>query len=75
MEFTKMKLSDVFSSVEFGQIREHLTKWEYDKEYSDSEIDLFDEELDDLNQEIGYENKFGIFLSDMIGKLRTNSQY
>ncbi|HFI0254910.1 TPA: hypothetical protein ACGO1F_001452 [Streptococcus suis] len=70
-----MKLSDVFSKNEFERIKNHLSKWEYDKEYSDGEIDLFDEELDELNQEIGYENEFGIFLSDMIGKLRTNPQY
>ncbi|GGE26339.1 hypothetical protein [Streptococcus himalayensis] len=70
-----MKLNSIFSSSEFEKINKYLSKWEYTREYSEDEIDIFDEELENLNQELGYETSLGIFISDMIYKLRSNPQY
>ncbi|WP_294607537.1 hypothetical protein [uncultured Streptococcus sp.] len=52
-----------------------MPNWEYDKDYSKNEIDIFDEQLEDVNDFIGYENEAGIFISEMIYKLRSNPQY
>lgn len=75
MEFIKMKLNSIYSSDEFKKISSHLPNWEYDKDYSKNEIDIFDEQLEDVNDFIGYENEAGIFISEMIYKLRSNPQY
>ena len=75
MEFIKMKLNSIYSSDEFKTISSHLPNWEYDKDYSKNEIDIFDEQLEDVNDFIGYENEAGIFISEMIYKLRSNPQY
>lgn len=75
MEFIKMKLNSIYSSDEFKKISSHLPNWEYDKDYSKNEIDIFDEQLKDVNDFIGYENEAGIFISEMIYKLRSNPQY
>ncbi|GLB80168.1 hypothetical protein SalAn1F4_11010 [Streptococcus alactolyticus] len=75
MEFIKMKLNSIYSSDEFKKISSHLPNWEYDKDYSKNKIDIFDEQLEDVNDFIGYENEAGIFISEMIYKLRSNPQY
>lgn len=70
-----MMLSSVFSLQEFEQLKKYLPSLEYDKNYSDDEMDSIDEKLDELNQKVGYESKEGIFMSDMIYKFRSNAQY
>lgn len=70
-----MMLSSVFSLQEFEKLRKYLPLLEYDKNYSDDETDSIDEKLDELNQNVGYESKEGLFISDMIYKIRSNAQY
>lgn len=61
-----MKLNNVFSKEEFAKIKAYFSKWESDKDYSDDDIDVFDKELDNLNQKLGYEKeKVNLFFTSL----------
>ncbi|MGT2951077.1 hypothetical protein [Streptococcus cuniculi] len=70
-----MKMSNFFSEDEFLKIQSILPRWEFSKEYSDEEIDIFDEEIERMEQLKGFESEDGRFLGDMINKFRNNPKY
>lgn len=70
-----MKISDFLSKKEFSKFQQLLPNWEYSKEYSDDDIDTLDETLEILEQQKGYETEDGVFIGDVINKLRTHPNY
>ncbi|PCH13879.1 hypothetical protein A9Y57_00148 [Streptococcus parauberis] len=70
-----MKLNTVYSKQEFNKIHKFMPSWNYDEEYTDEEIDSFDEEIEDVLDSSGYITEDGIFLTNMIDKLRTIPEY
>ncbi|MHC3376854.1 hypothetical protein [Ligilactobacillus equi] len=71
-----MKISDFATESEFEKLKSYMPHLEYTKEYADDEIDILDENLDKLEEDLGYtETEEGTFIGNMIDKLRNNPKY
>ncbi|MFS1664422.1 hypothetical protein [Streptococcus sp. zg-JUN1979] len=70
-----MKISDFLPQKDFLRLQQILPGWSYSEEYSESEIDVLDEILDNLEQRKGYDTEDGIFIGNVINRLRTHQSY
>lgn len=75
MECIMMKISDFLPKKDYPKFRQLVPGWEYSEEYSEDKIDTLDELLEELEQHKGYDTEDGVFLGDVINKLRTNPKY
>lgn len=71
-----MKIKDFATLEEYEKLKEYFPSLSYSEEMSDSELDEFDEKLENEYQYKGYdETETGYFLGNMIAKLRNNPKY